>query len=117
MISYEAGLVPTMLSALTLGTNSTSATAYGHSNFVLDYLSSVDIVVVVLAVAIRQLIGQSSCFACSITLGPNCRTPILTLFVVCLHGGGGRYLTDMAWMLQKQALGTGQGGSGYPSPT
>lgn len=45
MISYDAPLVPTMLSALTLGPNATTASAYGRSNFVLDHLTTVDIVV------------------------------------------------------------------------
>jgi iron transport multicopper oxidase len=45
MISYDSPLVPTALSALTLGTNATVASAYGSTNFVLDHLSVVDIVV------------------------------------------------------------------------
>lgn len=45
MISYDAPLVPTTLSALTLGPNATFESAYGHSNFVLDHLSTIDIVV------------------------------------------------------------------------
>ena len=45
MISYTTPLVPTALSEITLGTNATVATAYGSSNFVLDHLSVVDIIV------------------------------------------------------------------------
>lgn len=45
MISYDAPLVPSVLSELTLGPNATVASAYGHSNFVLDHLSTVDIIV------------------------------------------------------------------------
>jgi iron transport multicopper oxidase len=45
MISYTAGLVPTALSELTLGPNATTASAFGDSNFVLDHLETVDIVV------------------------------------------------------------------------
>ena len=34
-----------MLSELTLGTNASIASAYGHSNFVLDHLNTIDIIV------------------------------------------------------------------------
>ncbi|KAI0036238.1 Fet3 protein [Vararia minispora EC-137] len=45
LITYDTPLVPTVLSELTLGPNATVATAYGSSNFVLDHLSVVDIIV------------------------------------------------------------------------
>ena len=43
-VSYLPPLVPTVLSVLTLGPNATDATPYGYSGFVLDHLSTVQII-------------------------------------------------------------------------
>ena len=43
-VSYLPPLVPTVLSALTLGPNATDVTPYGPSSFVLDHLSAVQII-------------------------------------------------------------------------
>jgi iron transport multicopper oxidase len=43
-ITYNAPLVPTALSVLTLGPNATDVTAYGTTSFVLDHLSAVQII-------------------------------------------------------------------------
>ena len=44
LVSYIAPLVPSVLSALTLGSNATNPTPYGYSGFVLDHLSAVQII-------------------------------------------------------------------------
>ena len=44
-ITYNAPLVPTTLSVLTLGPNATDVTAYGTTSFILDYLSAVQIII------------------------------------------------------------------------
>ncbi|KAI9507002.1 Fet3 protein [Russula earlei] len=43
-ITYVPPLVPSVLSALTLGSNATSATAYGRSSFVIDHLTALQII-------------------------------------------------------------------------
>lgn len=45
LITYNAPLVPAVLSALTLGENATVAQAYGPTSFVLDYQEVIDIVI------------------------------------------------------------------------
>ena len=44
-ITYNAPLVPTTLSVLTLGPNATDVTAYGTTSFILDYLSVIQIII------------------------------------------------------------------------
>ncbi|KAI0310690.1 Fet3 protein [Amylostereum chailletii] len=44
MITYDAPLVPSVLSALTLGANATSEVAYGKTSFIIDHLDVFDIV-------------------------------------------------------------------------
>ncbi|KAG6841148.1 hypothetical protein C0991_001425 [Blastosporella zonata] len=44
-ITYNAPLVPSVFSALTLGENATVASAYGPTSFVIDHLDVIDIVI------------------------------------------------------------------------
>ncbi|KAF7966093.1 hypothetical protein HWV62_40182 [Athelia sp. TMB] len=44
-VTYNAPLVPAVLSALTLGANATAAGAYGPLSFVVDHLDVVDVVI------------------------------------------------------------------------
>lgn len=45
LITYNAPLVPSILSQITLGTNASNPDAYGPYSFVLDHLDVIDLVV------------------------------------------------------------------------
>ena len=44
-VTYNSPIVPSMFSALTLGSNATVAEAYGPLSFVIEYSDAVDLVV------------------------------------------------------------------------